>query len=472
MSAVKHSKQDAMEIGKLDAHSQARLLQKGEISAVELVDAAIVRIEHLDPTLNALTHKAYAQARERASKITGRHGLEGVPYLLKDGLDYPGMPSRSGSRSKAANGIGGDNHAYGERLDDMGLIPLGKSNVPEFGLLPTTESLLYGPARNPWALDRSCGGSSGGSAVAVASGMVPLAHAADGGGSIRIPASCCGVFGLKPGRGGNLRARGQHVIEDLLVGDTLLTRTVRDAAWAVRALREDVHPSLQPAGRRLRIGVVMANLSGELPHADVAEVVRRTADLCVGLGHEVETVSLPIDGPAVVESFRVIWGYLANDIVSQCANTAKGVPLQEILEPWTLDLAQWSRHLQPEQLEHAFDTLSRTTAELELFFLHHDLTLSPVVKDPPVPVGYLAPTKPFEALMRDMFEYVSYTPLHNMTGNPAMSVPLFTTAAGLPIGSMFAAARGGEETLLELAYELERASPWAGRWPQHSVASV
>lgn len=472
MSAVKYSKRDAMEIGRLDAHDQARLLQKGEISAVELIDTAILRIEHLDPTLNALSHKAYAQARERAAKITYKHGLAGVPYLLKDGLDYPGMPCRSGSRSKAATSAGGANHAYGDRLDDLGLIPLGKSNVPEFGLLPTTESLLYGPARNPWALDRSSGGSSGGAAVAVASGMVPLAHAADGGGSIRIPASCCGVFGLKPGRGGNLRARGQHVLEDLLVGDTLLARSVRDAAWAVRALREGVHASVPPTGRRLRIGVVMGNLSDELPHADVAEVIRKTADLCVGLGHEVETVSLPIDGPAVVESFRVIWGYLANDIVEHCKSAAKGVPLQEVLEPWTLELAQWSRHLKPEQLAQAFDTLSHATAGLEQFFLHHDLTLSPVVKEPPVPLGYLAPTRPFEALMRDMFDYVSYTPLHNLTGNPAMSVPLFATAGGLPIGSMFAAARGGEETLLELAHELERARPWAGRWPQHSVVSA
>ncbi len=472
MSAVKYSKQDAMEIGRLDAHDQARLLQKGEVSAAELIDTAISRIEQLDPTLNAVSHKAYAQARERAARTAPGQGLEGVPYLLKDGLDYPGMPSRSGSRSKIAAKAAAANYAYGDRLDGLGLIPLGKSNAPEFGLLPTTESLLYGSAKNPWALGHSCGGSSGGAAVAVAAGMVPLAHAADGGGSIRIPASCCGVFGLKPGRGGNLRARGQHVIEDLLVGDTLLSRSVRDAAWAVRSLREEGAPaSPRPAGKRLRIGVVVNNLSGAAPHADVAEVIRRTADLCAGLGHEVETATLPMDGPAVVESFRVIWGYLANDIVEHCTSAAMGASLQEVLEPWTLDLARWSRRLKPEDLEQAFDTLYRTTAGLEEFFGHHDLTLSPVVKDPPVPLGYLAPTKPFEALMRDMFDYVSYTPLHNMTGTPSMSVPLFATADDLPIGSMFSAARGGEETLLELAHELEQASPWAGRWPPHSICA-
>jgi len=471
---------NAFDIGRLDAHAQASLLHSGAITPLQLTEAAITRIEHLNPTLNVLTVRCYELARARAAAVTANRErtLAGVPYLLKDSLDYPGLPTRSGSRLRAAAGPARGEHEYSRRLDAEGLIPLGKSNVPEFCLLPTTESLLSGAARNPWSLEHSPGGSSGGAAVAVASGMVPLAHAADGGGSIRIPASCCGLLGLKPGRGGNVRARAQHIVEDLLVGDTLLSRTVRDAAWAFSVMQPDAagKPGVDLAApaRRLRIAVVEHNLFGDVPHPHVAQGLRQTADLCANLGHEVVQARLPFDTASVARGFQVIWAYLALDLVEHCRGTLinespGNESLGALLEPWTLNLAHWGRQFEAADLDTALRQVALATAALDEFQRDHPVILSPTLKHPPLPLGRLAPTQPFDALCSDMFDYVSYTPLHNLTGAPAISVPLFMSPEGLPIGSMFAAARGGEATLLQLARQLEQAAPWAERWPPYSI---
>lgn len=480
---------NAFDIGRLDAHAQASLLRSGELTPLQLTEAAIARIEHLNPALNALTLRCYELARARANSLAERsegaanpastaspgRTLAGVPYLLKDSLDYPGLPTRCGSRLRAAAGPATSEYEYSRRLDAAGLIPLGKSSVPEFSLLPTTESLLSRPARNPWSLEHSPGGSSGGAAVAVASGMVPLAHAADGGGSIRIPASCCGVLGLKPGRGGNVRARAQHIVEDLLVGDTLLSRTVRDAAWAFSVMRPGApdQPAVDLVApvRRLRIAVVERNLFGDEPHAHVAQGLRQTADLCASLGHEMVQARLPFDTAAAARAFQVIWAYLALDLVEHCRGTLINESLDALLEPWTLNLAHWARQFESADLDAALRHVALATAALEEFHRDHPVILSPTLKHPPVPLGRLAPTQPFATLYSNMFDYVSYTPLHNLTGTPAISVPLFLSPDGLPIGSMFAAARGGEATLLQLARQLEQAAPWAERWPPHSTGS-
>ncbi len=326
----------AFEIGKLDAHAQAELVATREVPPEVLVEAARLRIEALDPLLNVMTFRHYTAARERAAVARGP--MAGVPWLLKDGLDYVGMPNRSGSRSRAGAPPGNLAFEFTRCFDAAGLVPVGKTNAPEFGLLPTTEPLLYGPARNPWALDRSPGGSSGGSAVAVASGMVPLAHAADGGGSIRIPASCCGLVGLKPSRGGNLRARAPHLIEDLLACDMLLSRSVRDAAWAF-SIGAGLHePRGRPARRRLRIAVITDSLNGMPPLPEVARVLEQTAQLCEDVGHQIEHRAWPMDGPSVMATFRAIWGYLAHDCVYK---------LPAVLEPatspprWSPGRARW-----------------------------------------------------------------------------------------------------------------------------------
>lgn len=463
---------DAFRIGTLDAHAQAALVRFGELSALELVDAAIARIEHFEPTLNAVTHRAFASARERAGQTMSGSVLAGVPYLVKEGMDYPGMPTRSGSRSIDVR-LAASAEELVQRLDAAGLIALGKSNAPEFGLLPTTESFLYGPARNPWALRRSPGGSSGGAAVAVACGMVPLAHAADGGGSIRIPASCCGVVGLKPSRGGTVRARPPHLIEDLLVGDTLLARSVRDIAWAVGTLSANRHPThLQPPARRLRIAAVRQSLRGEAPHSEVARVLDDTMHLLATLGHDVRECLLPIDGPAIADSFWTLWGYLATELVEACKRRARGRPLEELLEPWTLDLAAWNRRATSTDLERVFEQVPRVAASIDRFFTDFDVVLSPVVSSPPAAIGEVHPAAAFDQLLERVTRYVGYTPLQNLSGTPAISLPLFQALDGVPIGSMFTARRGGEGLLLELAHELEQACPWAGRWPPCSAASA
>ncbi|MGK6320343.1 amidase family protein [Sphingomonas sp. DT-204] len=463
------TRDDAFAIGRLDAHDQAALVHGGEVTAAELVESAIVRIEALDGAINAVSHRAFDQARAR---VDGTKAMP-VPYLVKEGLSYPGMPTRYGSRAFAdVPPVGpGSAFPYVERLDAAGLVALGKSSAPEFALLPTTEPVLYGPVRNPWARDRSAGGSSGGAAAAVAAGMVPLAHAADGGGSIRIPASCCGVVGLKPGRGSHVRARPAHVVEDMLVGDTLLARSVRDVTWATAATGHRYERQVTPA-RPLRIAMVTRTLEGEEPHRDVAEAVGRAAGLCRALGHEIEPVTGIVDGGAVARAFKVIWGYLAHEAMAGVAPLIAGRAVEEVLEPWTLGLAGWGARLGPDQLERALADAAAATMRWESALERFDMVLSPVVRDPPPLLGTLAPTRPFETLMPAMFGYLGYTQLHNLVGAPAISLPLHWNDTGLPIGCMFAATRGDEARLLALAAALEEASPWRDRWPAVSIVNT
>lgn len=464
---------DAMALGRLDAHAQAALVRSGEISATELVQAAIERIEALDPALNVMTFRGYKAALKQASTSQGDAAMRGVPYLLKDGMDYVGMPSRSGSRIKKNAPPMSAGSEYSDRLDRAGLIPLGKSNAPEFGLLPTTEPVLYGPCRNPWNIAHSSGGSSGGAGAAVASGMVAIAHAADGGGSIRIPAACCGVFGLKPSRGANVRARGPHIIEDFLVGDTLLSRSVRDAAWsfAVTAPGEKQTLTFDPKARRLRIGFCLENFNGQQPSPDVAAVIRRSAELCQRLGHAVEEVKQPFNGPDVDRAFKLIWAYLAQDTVNAVRPLLREGKLEDVLERWTLELGASSERLTSTDVERIFIDSAVAGRALEDFYSRYDVLLTPVLRHSPLPLGALDPTQPFEPMYETMFDYVSYTPLQNLTGTPAMSVPLYMSENGLPVGSMFAAGQGQDELLLQLAFELEQAEPWGSRWPKHSVGA-
>lgn len=462
--------EDAFKLGRLDAHDQAALCAAGEVSALDLVEAAIIRIERLNPDLNVVTYADFDAARRRAALASGE--MAGVPWLLKDGLDYRGMPTASGSRSKKDAPRSEVSYPYTDCFDAQGLIPLGKTNAPEFGLLPTTEPLLYGAARNPWAPDRSPGGSSGGAAAAVASGMVPLAHAADGGGSIRIPASCCGLVGLKPGRGANVRARGAHLIEDLLACDILLSRSVRDVAWAFRtAATHNGHAERSAAGKAPpRIALCMNNLWDNAPEPEVRDVILRTAALCESLGYAVEEAPLPVNGPRVLQGFQTIWGYLAREAAGACALEHGAAAAQELLEPWTRDLAAWSERLSIHDAESLFMEIGSATDAMDRFFGEYDFILSPVLRRPALKIGALAPSCAFDDNMSLMYDYVSYTPLHNLTGHPAISLPVYAGADGAPIGSMFAAARGAEEALLSLAAKLELAAEWKDRWPPVSVA--
>jgi amidase len=262
------------------------------------------------------------------------------------------------------------------------------------------------------------------------------------------------------------------LVEDLLVGDTLLSRSVRDAAWAFATTTPESQPIVQfdPRAPRLRIGLCLLNFSGDPPAADVEEVVRKTAATCARLGHHVEEIPLPFDGPGVDRCFRTIWAYLAQDLVAGCRSSLPAARIEDVLEPWTLGLASSSHRLSTRDLDLVFEQVTSASRALAMYYNRYDVLLSPVLKHAPPPLGTLSPDQPFDALVDRMFDYVSYTPLQNLTGTPAMSVPLYMSRSGLPIGSMFAAARGNDALLLQLAFELERAEPWAGKWPQLSAA--
>jgi amidase len=470
------TRQDAFAIGRLDAHDQAALVRAGEIDAAGLVEAAIARIDALDPQLQALSHRAFGPARREADALdraASTAAMAGVPWLPKDSLDYPGMPTRACSRSRSGAALE-HGHAYARRLMAQGLVAVGKSSMSEFGLLASTEPLTGPVTRNPWSLAHSPGGSSGGAAAAVAAGLVPFAHGSDGGGSIRLPSSCCGVVGLKPGRDSTVRARGRHIAEDLLVADCLHSRSVRDTAWAFAATHLDPDRAMVrgPSPARLRIAVIETGLRGAPPHPQVRDAVAHAAQLCAALGHRVERAGWPVDGNAVLTAFEDLWSHLAADAVDAAAAAVGARRIEDAVEPWTLGLAERARGLPTHALEAVWQQIGRLPRQLSAFFADHDVVLTPVVSAPPPPLGTFAPDVPLDTLMRTMFAWIDYTPLQNMAGTPAISLPLSTGGDGLPIGSMFAADRGREDCLLALAYELEAAAPWADRWPPHSVAAA
>jgi amidase len=458
---------DAWAIARLDGHDQAALVRDGTLSPDDLVEAAIRRIEELNPKLNALSHAAFDHARNMARAMDRRRPMAAVPYLLKASIAYPGFPQTSCSRAR--RGVIADRaYSFTTRLDEAGLVPVGMSTMPEFGLLCSGESLLTGPTLNPWDPGRNAGGSSTGAAVAVAAGLVPLAHASDAAGSIRLPASHCGVVGFKPSRGWNVRARAPHLIDDLLCSDALLGRSIRDVAWAARLERPLGLPTAPEPKRRLRIAVDLTGLSGSGADAEVSLLIERTAVLCADLGHEVEAVAMPIARPATGEAILTLWPYVAGEIVDFYASHLPDAGRGDILEPWTIGLAERREVISPTQLGRAYDAIAAGGNALAAFHQDWDVVLSPVTRSAPLELGALGPERPFDDLWAATFEHVDYTPLHNLTGVPALCLPLGMSDDGLPIGSHFSAAHGGDETLLALAAQLETASPWAHRWPPMS----
>ncbi|HEY0283922.1 MAG TPA: amidase family protein [Vicinamibacterales bacterium] len=468
MNARTVSLSDALALGRLDAHDQARLVRDRALPPDALVEAALLRIAALDTVLGAVSEFEPAAVRTELLMTPPVAGpFCGVPWLPKDSLDYPGMPTTSGSRSRSRKPFE-RGHEYATRLRHAGLVAVGKSTMPEFGLLASTEPLAGPVTRNPWSLAHSPGGSSGGAAAAVAAGLVPLAHGSDGGGSIRLPASCCGIVGLKPGRDSTVRVRARHAIEDLLVGDGLMARSVRDVAWGFAAAHRDPARVAVTAAapRRLSIAVVDSGLSGKAPSADVQRALESTADLCRSLGHGVKRASWPVDGPAVVADFENLWSHIAADCVDAVRAQHGDSQLESVVEPWTLALAARAERLPTGALERIYAQFAQLPRQLSNFFAEYDVLLTPVVSAPPPLLGTFGPAVPAEGLMQSMFEWVDYTPVHNLAGTAAISLPLFESAEALPIGSMFAADRGQEDLLLALAFELEAARPWAARWPR------
>jgi amidase len=353
-------------------------------------------------------------------------------------------------------------------------VTLGKSATPEFGFLPTTEPLATGVTRNPWDLARSSGGSSGGAAVAVAAGVVPVAHASDGGGSIRIPASNCGLFGLKPSRGRMVGTRAERKVFDLGV-QHVLSRSVRDSA-ALFALTEDAAAGARyapvglvagPAKRRLRVGLLIENFLGHSPSPEVAAATDSAAKLVASLGHHVEPTRWPVDGTQFIDDFLLLWAQGAAQIAQSIARANGQAPDASRLESFTLGMVEMFRKTPPETLPAVAQRLEADALAYDTWFPANqfDVVLSPVLSSPPPTLGEVGPGVPFDTLVARLKEYVGYTPLHNVAGAPAMSLPLYWTEAGLPVGTMFSARAGNERVLFELAYELEAARPWAQRIP-------
>ncbi|PCJ71648.1 MAG: hypothetical protein COA62_03465 [Rhodobiaceae bacterium] len=464
---------------RLDATAQASLVAKGQVSPLELVDAAIRRIDQLEPQLNALISMGFEQARTRAQSGDLPDGpFKGVPYLIKDLIDYPGLPMLSGSQMTTGN-MSTYRSPYIDRTDGTGLIVLGKSTTPEFGFIPSTEPVFDAPTPNPWNTGHSAGGSSGGAAVAVASGMVPFAHASDGGGSIRIPASCCGLFGLKPSRGRQPKSRTYDRTPDLSV-EHCLSRSIRDSARLLAATeRQEEKALLAPTGFvegpttvRRTIGWSPRTLEQSYMHADVKAAIENTALLCRDLGHTLVEIELPFSESDFIRQFKTVWAAGAAGIVGRYKEQTGRIPDETVLEPFTLAFANYFYGLPTEALPAAFAFLTRVERQVHSLFGEIDLYLSPVLSTPPPALGHLAPTVSFEILWGRLETYAPHTPWQNVAGVPAMSVPLSKSREKLPIGSQFTAGLGREDMLLQLAYELEQATPWAHQWPSLSSASL
>lgn len=468
----------------LDATAQAELVRRKEVKAIELVEAAIERVERLNPTLNSVVTPMYETARDAAKAELPDGPFSGVPFLLKDLLaSYAGVRMTAGS-ALLRDFVPDHDSELVVRLKRAGLIILGKTNTPEFGILPTTEPHLFGPSRNPWNTGRTTGGSSGGSAAAVAAGLVPMAHGNDGGGSIRIPASCCGLFGLKPTRARNPLGPDYGDIMSGLVVEHALTRSVRDSAalldatsgpgvgdpyWAPPPAR----PFLQEVGAnpgRLRIAFTTQAGTGVSVHADCVKAVEDATALCADLGHEMIEVTPKLDSAVMAQAFTVLWSAGCTSILDGIAHFTGRAPKPEQVEPLTWALYEMGRQHSASDYILALAALQNASRDIARFFEDYDIWLTPTLGEPPTLLGNFdsPPENPLLGFYRAA-AFVPFTPICNITGQPAISMPLFWNEDGLPVGTHFVARFGDEATLFRLAAQLEEARPWDSRRPPVSV---
>jgi amidase len=468
------------EYDQYDALGLAGLIAKKKISPREAVDEAIARAERLNPRLNAIVFAAYDRARDAAKGKLPKGPFTGVPTLLKDmRAGATGMPTRNGSRFMPKV-LADHDSTLVARYRAAGLIPLGKTNVPEFGILPTTESKLYGPAHNPWNLDHSTGGSSGGSACAVAAGIVPIAHATDGGGSIRIPAACCGLVGLKVSRGRITQGPDFADSTSGLSVDNVVSKSVRDTAAALDASCGldfgDPYTAPPPEGsyldgikrktKRLRIAVSYKALNGKALHPDVVAAVKKTAKLCESLGHIVEEKSPPLDPGVLTPAFMTLWAANVAYGLEGLARATGIAPSTDVVEGLTFGLYEAGKRITAIEMMAAKQSMDRAARAMVQFHETYDVWLNATLGAPPIKLGIINVDEQNPPLaFAPILDYVPYTAMQNATGQPAIQLPLNVNKAGLPIGVQFVARYGGEMTLLKLAAELEKASPWADRRP-------
>lgn len=461
---------DAFELGRLDAVAQADLVARGDVSPEELYEACLTRIEAQNPLLRAVVSVSERRPRPLAGPF------HGVPFLVKDSTPWPGLRWSMGSRLFAHQTTERQT-PYGELLAQSGLVCVGKSATSELGLLSSTETLLEGATHNPWDLSLSASGSSGGSAAAVAAGMVPLAHANDGGGSIRHPASVCGLFGFKPSRGRTAAAlRGSDFAA--MTSDHCISRSVRDSALFLSVTEDSsTYPAVgyvrEPIARRLRVAAFSRTMSGGEPEPAVRAAFEDAARLLRELGHHVELVTPPAyEIEPLLDAFYVVIGAAVSGIV-KLLDHQRGTPVQaRELEPFSWALSERFDTLGPESLRSARTAFKLATRAYLDATQPFDVVLTPTLSMAPWPLGYLSPLLSREELVTRTARAVGYTPIHNVVGSPAMSVPLCFPDGAAPIGMQLAAAPGADALLLGLAYELERAQPWAQRWPRYSVLNL
>jgi amidase len=469
----------AVEVAALDGVAQAELVRTGEVTPVQLVQWAIERIERVNPALNAVVTPAFEQALAAAQRVPTTAPLAGVPYLVKDlAIEVDGIGFTEGSRFLR----GLVSHYDSElvlRLRRAGLVILGKTNAPEFGMVPTCEPVLHGPTRNPWDTGRSTSGSSGGSAAAVAARMVPMAHGNDLGGSIRYPASACGLFGLKPTRA---RVPLGPEYGDVISGwdcEHAITRTVRDSAALLDieagAAPGDPYvapppdrPYAQEVGAdpgRLRIGFSARTAGGEPGHPDCVAALQDAAALCESLGHEVVEAALPGLTAEVGSAIGTVFDAATDWIVRYWSRRLGREPAEGELEPLTRAHRERGRQVSAADYLLAIEDLQAFARAIARFLTGVDVWLTPTLSTPPALLGEITSTEdePFRALEAGGRTVAYAGVVANITGNPAMSVPLWWNDAGLPIGVHFLGRYGDEATLFRLAAQLEDARPWGAR---------
>jgi len=483
-----------------DGLGLAALVRSGAVSATELLATALARIDAHNPALNAVIRRRDEKVRAEAKQVDPAAPFAGVPFLVKDLIaTLAGEPTAGGNRLLAGLTMPRDSELV-RRFRAAGVLIAGRTNTPEFGLTPYTEPELFGPTLNPWSPLHSPGGSSGGSAAAVAAGMVPLASGGDGGGSIRIPASCCGLFGLKPSRGTTPTGPEFGELWHGFAIEHVLSRSVRDSAamldatagadpGAPYAAPAQARPFLDEVSTepgRLRIAFTRQPLFGHgAVHADCVAGLEDTARLLEALGHHVEEATPPLDREACALAFLTVLAGETRAEIEALARITRRRPRAADYEAATYSLGLLGHSISAATYAGAARTLQLTARSTAPFFARFDVLLTPTLATPPAPIGTLQPSAAERRLMRIVnalnagwlldalgvirplaaktFDYIPFTPLFNVTGQPAMSVPLHWNDAGLPIGMHFVARLGDDATLFRLAGQLERARPWFER---------
>ncbi len=463
------------EYSKFDAVGLAELVEMKKVSPEELLEAAISGVEEINPSINAVVLKMYDEAKATISSGLPAGPLTGVPFLLKDiRASYKGVPTTSGSRFLSGYIPASDSELV-SRYKRSGLVIFGKTNTPEFACCPSTEGALFGSTRNPWALDLSAGGSSGGASAAVASRIVPAAHGSDGGGSIRIPASCCGVFGFKPSRG--VMPSGPDLGEawNGLSSEHALTISVRDSAalldvggggavgdpYSGPTFERTFLEQMTVPPKKLKIAVQRTALNGAAVHPDCMSALDSAIELLIDLGHSVEEAIPEYDAASVGAAYTVIIAANVQGAIDLHTEREGRKPEDDEIEPVIRFLAKIGHERTAADLARAIWAMHKAGRDIGQFFLGYDILLSPVVATLPPPLGTLdTNSNDVDAYLKAVFDFIPFTAISNQAGVPSMSVPLWWNEQKVPVGVQFMSGYGRDDMLFSLAAQLEQARPW------------